>query len=84
MPHEKACWVEEFRRLQGELPAHLRAIITIACFTGMPIGDLKNLQWSAVNLLERTLTLHSDATKSGEARIMSLNYESRQLLILTP
>lgn len=32
---------------------------------------------AAVSLLEGTLTLHSDETKSGEARIVPLNHESR-------
>jgi integrase len=75
---------EAFRRLRQELPERLRALATLAYSTGMRTGELRRLQWSAVDLEAGTLRLHNDETKNSEPRIVPLNEETRSMLGLLP
>ena len=50
---------EQFRLLRQELPERLRPLATLAYYTAMRAGELKQLRWEAVDLEADTLRLHA-------------------------
>lgn len=63
--------VEEEQALRKASPPHLRTLIVAALNTGMRRGELLSLQWDAVDLEERTITVQY--SKSGRVRHTPLN-----------
>ena len=70
----------EFQKLRAELPEHLRAILTMAYFTGMRLGEILKLTWSHVCLKDGTLDLSHGTTKNDEARTVPLASELLEML----
>jgi integrase len=83
-PREGFLQPDQFRQLRQALPERLRALATLAYYTGMRAGELKRLRWERVDLDAGTLRLHNDETKSGKPRIVPLNQEVWQMLELLP
>ena len=65
-PHRRA-WlkVEQWRKLEKQLPDHLRLAATFALATGLRKGKVFGLEWSQVDLAERTLTTYGNDVKLG-------------------
>lgn len=72
--------VPEFRRLRQELPEHLRPLATLAFVTGMRLGELRNLKWNQVNLVDGTLRLNPGETKNDQPRLIPLTGEVLEML----
>jgi integrase len=64
--------VEKFDELIALLPTHLRPLITLLYFCGTRIGEALQIEWSQVNLDERTIRLEPEQTKTDEARVLPL------------
>lgn len=58
----------EYLRLLAALPTYVRPIFTFAYFTGMRLGELKNLTWRNVDLREGMIRLAGEQTKNAEPR----------------
>jgi len=57
--------------LLGELPEHLRPVLTVAYYSGWRVrSELLTRQIKHVNLREGTLRLDAGETKNGEARLL--------------
>jgi len=64
--------VEKFNELVSLLPTHLRPLVTLLYFDGVRIGEALQIEWSQVNLTERTIRLEPEQTKTDEARVLPL------------
>ena len=64
--------VEQFHRLCEFLSKHLRPVLTMGYYTGMRLGEVRNLKWENVDLVEKSIRLYDDETKTGEPRIVPL------------
>jgi integrase len=70
----------DFQKLRQALPEHIRPLLTLAFYTGMRLGELKNLHWSNVNLLHEQIRLDPGTTKNDEARLIPLMGELPEML----
>lgn len=61
----KALKPEEWRRLERELPDHLRRIATFAVATGLRMEKVYSLQWNQLDLEKRSLTHDGTENKLG-------------------
>ncbi len=66
---------EDYEKLLGILPEHLKPVLTAAYYTGMRQGELLGITWEQVNLEEGKITLDADNTKTDESRIIYLTGE---------
>jgi integrase len=63
---------EEYTVILDNLPKYMKGPFTVAYFTGMRREEILSLQWSQVNLFDRTITLDPGTTKNGEGRVVYL------------
>lgn len=81
--------VEEVRKLvlsaQKAKSSHTRNYFPDFCILGfntaMRSGEMLNLEWKRVNLLERTVTLRPEDTKSKRKRLVPLNDAAYEALL---
>ncbi len=71
--------LEEFERLRDALPEYLRPVLTFANATGWRKGEILNLTWDRVNLLEGTIRLECGETKNEAARNLYLEPELKEM-----
>jgi integrase len=62
---KRALTVEEWSRLQKELPPHLRRIATFSLSTGLREQKVFGLRWQSVDLTKRSLTTVGTKNKLG-------------------
>jgi integrase len=72
----------EFLALRDALPHEIKAVATLAYFSGWRKQEILGLQWGQVDLINRTATLEVGTTKNGQGRILFLNNELHPLLVL--
>ncbi|MGH9735982.1 MAG: tyrosine-type recombinase/integrase [Candidatus Acidiferrales bacterium] len=70
----------QFQNLRQALPEHLRPVVTLGFYTGMRLGEIKNLKRSNVSLLDRQIHLDPGTTKNDEARAIPLTGELPDML----
>lgn len=69
---------DEIKRLLEASCSHLRAMIIIALNTGMRLGEILGLSWSAVDFAQGHITLWK--TKNSKPRHIPMNIEVRKVL----
>jgi integrase len=72
---------DQFEALRGALPEHLRLPLAVGYYTAMRLGEILSLEWSQVDFLANTITLHAGTTKNDEARTIPLVPQLRALLL---
>jgi integrase len=60
---------------------HLEPLVLLAMNTGMRKGELLNLRWENVDLINNVVTIKAENAKSGKTRHVPLNNESKQTLV---
>ncbi len=63
--------IEEEKRLLDISPEWVKQILIFGLNTGLRLGELSSLEWSRVNILNRTILIN--ITKNGEQRTVPLN-----------
>lgn len=71
---------EEFQALRRALPSYLKPVVTIAYRRGMRKGEILELTWDKLNLMEGEITLEVEDTKNKEPRIIPLDNELLEVL----
>lgn len=71
--------VEEWRRLEKELPVHLRGPATFALCTGLRLSSVFQMTWSQVNLTEHWMSFSGSANKRGN--VIPLNSSAMSILL---
>lgn len=79
-PREGFLELEDFLRLRQLLPERLRTLVTLAFYTGMRWGEIRNLRWDSVDLLHGKIRLGAGTTKNKEARTIPLMGELAPML----
>jgi integrase len=64
--------VEQFDKLLGHLPVHLKPLVTFLYFCGVRLGEALNLDWGEVNLDTGLIRLEAEDTKTSEPRIVPM------------
>jgi len=59
---------DEFQRLLGKAPRHLKGIVATGYYTGMREGEILGLTWDKVDQKHRIIRLEPEDTKDKEAR----------------
>ncbi|QJR10694.1 Tyrosine recombinase XerC [Usitatibacter rugosus] len=70
-------------RRYPELPMvadHVMPMVLVLLNTGMRYGEVVKLEWQAVNLTTRTITVVGEKAKAGRGRIIQLNDEALKVL----
>ena len=75
---------DEYMRLIGKAPHHLKAFIITAYNTGMRVGELRLLKWSFVDNKERLIKLPAKVTKEGRSKNIPINHHVRKVLDSLP
>jgi integrase len=66
---------EQFKKLIGYLPAHLKPLITFLYYTGVRLGEALQVEWTQVDLNAPMIRLEDEQTKTGQARTIPLTPE---------
>lgn len=68
-------WLEqtEYQRLMLTLPAYLKPMVKFSIATGLRQSNVKNLEWSQVDLVRKVAWIHADQSKSNEPICVPLN-----------
>jgi integrase len=66
---------DEYKAMRDALPAHVSPVLTLAYYTGMRKGEMLNLRWEQVDLVENVIRLETGETKNGESREVALDGE---------
>jgi integrase len=81
---ERTLSIEEYLRLTEAAPPYLRALLVIACNTGMRRGELLKLNWSHVDREKGFIRLPSEMTKEGKGKTIPINYHVEKALSTLP
>jgi integrase len=69
-----------FQKLRENRPERPKPVLMLGFYTGMRLGEIRNLKWEQVDLHEHTIRLNAGETKNNEARIVPLNTETVMML----
>lgn len=63
---------EQYRTLLNALPSHLKCLLVVGYHVGNRLGELRNLEWSQVDLNARQIRLTAAETKGKKARTIPI------------
>jgi integrase len=63
---------KDFSKLLNALTPRLRPLIVFLYYSGLRLGEAKQVQWESVDLNRACITLEEGTTKSGEQRIVPI------------
>lgn len=70
----------EFERLHSELPPHLAAMALFSVHTGLRQANVRDLQWSQIDLENRHAWIEAIKHKNGKSHAVSLNETAMSVL----
>ncbi len=59
---------DEIRKLMGETPPHLRAMVEVALYTGARQGELRELRWKHIDRKNKFIRLPASMTKESKEK----------------
>lgn len=71
---------EKFSELLGALPSHLRPLITLLYYTGVRVGEARQIEWPQVDLKRGLIRLEEEQTKNSEPRYLPIPSILRMML----
>jgi len=82
-PRRRVRWItpEQVQLLLQQLPEHQQDMTLFALSTGLRQNNVKNLEWSQVDLNRRVMWIHGDQSKSGEPIGLPLNQSAMDVLL---
>ena len=80
-PREGFFEYEEYVLLRDLLPCHLKAVLTIAYFTGMRKQEILSLKWDQINIHEKKITLWAGTTKNDQKRVIFMPGELYDVIL---
>jgi integrase len=72
--------LQEWERLQAELPPHLLDIAEFSLATGLRQDNVLGLEWSQVDMARRVAWIHADQAKAGNVISVPLNDDAMTVL----
>lgn len=75
---------DQMQKLLLAAPKHLVAMLAIGGFAGLRAAEIARLDWSAVNLERRIITLRADQAKTASRRIIPISDNLAAWLSLVP
>lgn len=63
---------EEYLAVLGCLPGYLKGPFTLGYFAGLRREEILSLEWSQVNMFDKTIRLNPGRTKNNEGRVLPL------------
>ncbi len=63
---------EDYRKVLGELPSHLKAAFVVGYHVGVRIGELRKIRWAQVDLMAREIKLETGKTKNKKPRTLPI------------
>ena len=63
---------DQYVTLRHELPDYLRPLLVVAYYTGVRIGELRQLTWMQVDLTSKEIRLIGSQTKNGHPRTLPI------------
>jgi len=81
-PKRRVRWLtpEEAERLLAELPKHVAEMARFTLATGLRYANVRDLEWSQVDLERRTAWVHADQAKARRAIAVPLNESAMAVL----
>lgn len=75
-------WItyEQWEKLYGELPSHLRAPASFAVYSGLRQANVLGLTWDRVDAERRLVWVEGEDTKSGKAIAIPLSDQALEVL----
>lgn len=73
---------EEYMALRDALPDFFKPVVIMAYYTGMRKAEILSMKWSQVDLTQKKITLEAVTTKNDEARIVFMDGELHEAIIL--
>jgi len=68
------------KAILGGYPDHIHPMILLLMNTGMRRGEMFNLHWQDVDLINKRLTVAGNTSKTGQTRYIPLNVEALNVL----
>lgn len=65
--------MEEYIKLLSVSAPHLKAMIEVAFYTGMRLGELRELQWKTIDWKTSFIRLPKESTKENKEKVIPLN-----------
>lgn len=64
--------IEDYDKLYAALPEYVRPFLQVGFYTGMRLGEIKNLKWINVDLASNVIRLEDEDVKNSEGREIPL------------
>lgn len=72
--------LDEWERLEKELPDHLKAMAGFALATGLRKANVTGLEWSQIDLARKVAWIHPDQAKAGKPIMVPLSEQAVRVL----
>lgn len=71
---------EDFLKLREVLADYLKVMLTIGYFTGMRVGEIRNLQWKQIDIINGMMRLEPGTTKNKSGRNVPMVPELKEFI----
>lgn len=72
---------DEVKALMQELPEHQKPVVAFSLLTGLRKGNILNLRWEQVDLMNRTIRIAGTEMKNGNAHIVHLSDAAFNIIV---
>lgn len=76
--------MEQFLDLIEKAPHHYQAVLVIAFYTGMRLGEIRQLRWQFIETKNNMISLPKEITKEGRPKRIPINHHVKSALDSLP